>query len=207
MPDVPFDTLFIPYIYKEIYFEGLYIDILNGRKDLTIIDVGANIGVTVQYFRDYAKKVYAIEPSPEHFEALEMNKKYNKWDNVVLENAALSDKDGTAMLSRLSANLTCNSITNDYGDKRVKVKALAMDSFFKKHKIKKCDFMKFDVEGAEDLILRSEGFKKVANKIDAIEIEFHHNTWMNLVNYLGSLGFTARRYDSSAIVVLFTRNK
>ena len=71
---IPFDNLYIPYIYKEIYFDGVYIDILNGRKDMTIMDIGANIGVTVQHFQPYAKKLYAIEPSPEHFEALKKNK-------------------------------------------------------------------------------------------------------------------------------------
>ena len=66
---IKFDSLYIPYIYREIYFEGIYIDVLNQKKDLTIIDVGANIGITVQHFQPYAKKLYAIEPSREHFEA------------------------------------------------------------------------------------------------------------------------------------------
>ena len=60
-------------------------------------------------------------------------------------------------------------------------------------------------EGAEDLILRSEGFKKVAEKIKAIEVEFHYPTWAQLVQYMTELGYQARRYESSAIIVLFTR--
>lgn len=202
---IPFDSLFIPYIYKEIYIESLYVDITNGKTDMTIIDIGANIGVTVQYFRDFSKKVYAIEPSPEHFEALKKNKEFNGWDNVHLTNAAIADKNGEMILHQLDNNRTCNSLTNDYGDKGVKVKTLSMDTFFKENKIKKCDFMKFDVEGAEDMILRSEGFKKVASKIDAIMVEFHYPTWQELVKYMIGLGYTARRYQSSAIVVLFIR--
>ena len=72
-------------------------------------------------------------------------------------------------------------------------------------KIKKVDFVKFDVEGAEDLILRSEEFKKAAPKIQAIEVEFHHPTWQELVKYMMELGYEARRYESSAIIVLFIR--
>ena len=204
--EIPFDNLFIPFIYKEIYLEGVYVDLMNNRQDLTILDIGSNIGITVQYFRDYAKKVYALEPSSEHFAALKKNKEFNNWDNVEIFDVALSDKDGEAMLSYNIANRTCNSITNDYGQGSEKVKTVAFDTFFKENKINKIDFCKFDVEGAEDIILRSESFKKVADKISAIEVEFHHPNYPDLVKYMiEEFGFEARRYPSSAIIVLFSK--
>lgn len=203
--EIPFDTLFIPYIYREIYFEGVYIDVLNQKKDMVIVDVGANIGVTVDHFRHYAKKLYAIEPDPTHFTALKKNKEFNNWDNVELFEVALSNKDGEATISINPGNRTTNSITNNYGQGGSSVKTVAMDTFFEENNIDEVDFMKFDPEGAEELILYSEGFKKVAHKIKAIECEFHHGDWMNIVKYLEELGFKGRRYDSSAIIVLFTR--
>lgn len=202
---IPFDTLFIPYIYKEIYFDGLYVDILNGRKDMTILDVGANIGVTVQHFQPYAKKLYAIEPSPEHFEALKKNKEYNGWDNVELFNMALADKDGEMVLHQHAGNRTCNSLVLDYKGEGVTVQTMAFDTFMEQNKIDTVDFCKFDVEGAEDMILRSEGFKKVCERIKAIEIEFHFPTWRQLADYLVSLGYTPRVYQTAGIVLLFTR--
>ena len=202
---IPFDSLFIPYIYKEIYLEGLYVDILNTKKDLTIIDAGANIGIVTQYMRDFAKKVYAIEPSSEHFEALKANKEHNKWDNVEIFNVALADKDGEMQLNHLPANRTSHSLINNYGQGGQTVKTVAFDTFFEENKIEEVDFMKFDVEGAEDMILRSEGFLKVAPKIKAIEIEFHYPTFPQLVEHLMKLGYKARRYDSSAVVILFFR--
>lgn len=202
---ISFESLFIPYIYKEIYFEGVYVDVLNNRTDMVIMDVGANIGVVTQYMRDHAKKVYAIEPSPEHFEALKTNKEFNKWDNVEVHNLALADKDGEMVLHQLDTNRTCNSLINNYGDEGVKVPTLAFDSFMEKNGIDTVDFCKFDVEGAEDMILRSEGFKKVADRVKAIEVEFHYPTWPQLVEYMTSLGYSARRYQTSAIIILFTR--
>lgn len=202
---IPFDSLFIPYIYREIYFEGVYLDVLNQQKDLTIIDVGANIGVTVDHFRNYAKKVYAIEPSPEHFTALKKNKEFNNWDNVEIFELALADKDGEATIHTHEQNRTCNSITNDYLQGGTKVPTMAMDTFLEKNGIESVDFMKFDPEGAEELILYSEGFKKVAHKFKAIECEFHHSSWPEIVKFMQGLGFTPRRYDSSAVIVLFTR--
>lgn len=203
--DIPFDSLYIPYIYREIYFEGVYIDVLNQGKDMVIVDVGANCGVTVQHFRNYAKKVYAIEPSPEHFEALKKNKEFNDWDNVELFNMALADKDGEMTLSQNTSNRTCNSLNNNYGTIGVQVKTMRFDTFFEQNNIETVDFMKFDVENYEDVLLRSEGFLKVAPKIKQIEVEMHNAGWPQLVEHMISLGFQARRYESSAIIVTFFR--
>lgn len=202
---IPFDSLYIPYIYKEIYFDGVYIDILNGRKDMTILDVGANIGVTVQHFQPYSKKLYAIEPSPEHYEALKKNKEFNGWDNVETFNMALADKDGEMMLSFNPSNRTCNSITMNFGQGGTMVKTMAFDTFIEANNIEEVDFCKFDTEGAEEIILRSEGFKKVAHKIKAIEVAFHYPNWPALAQYIEILGFAARRYPCQEILILFTR--
>lgn len=207
--EIPFDSLYIPYIYKEIYLEGVYVDVLNQKKDLTIIDVGSNIGITVQHFQPYAKKLYAIEPSPEHFAALKENKEFNNWDNVELSNIALADQDGEMEFTQNSQNRTMNSLKGSlqYGgyNDSIKVQAQSIDHFFEEHNIEHVDFMKFDPEGAEDMILRSEGFRKVAHKIDAIMVEFHFPNWMQLVEYMRTFGFKARQYQSSAKIVLFFR--
>src|SRR3990167_5024361 len=220
---IPFDSLYIWAIYKEIYLDGVYIDVLNVRENLTIIDVGANIGITVQHFQPYCKKLYAIEPSPEHFTALKKNKEFNNWDNVELFEMALADKDGEMELAMNEGNRTMNTLMvgernengkyqvkctpfemttkNPYSN-RVKVKTQAFDTFFKENNIGIVDFCKFDVEGAEDMILRSEGFKKITDKIKAIEVEFHFPNWPQLADYLVSLGYQARRYRTDAIILL-----
>ena len=204
-PDVPFDSLFIPHIYKEIYFENVYADIFNQDSDMIIIDVGANIGIVTQYMRDYAKKVYAIEPSSEHFEALKKNKEFNGWDNVEIFNIAIADKDGEMKLNKYNDNRTMYSLTSDFGQGNELVKTMAMDTFFDVNNIDNVDFMKFDVEAAEDLILRSEGFKKVVSRIKAIEVEFHLPFGQELINYMVGFGYKAKRILADSIIVLFTR--
>ena len=204
-PDVLFDSLYIPYIYKEIYFDRIYADIFNQNHDMIIVDVGANIGIVTAYMRDYARKIYAIEPASEHFEALKKNKEFNGWDNVEIFKIAIADKNGKMKLNKNSNNLTMHSLTIDFKQDNELVETMTMDTFFGKNNIENVDFMKFDVEGAEDLILRSEGFKKVAPKIKAIEVEFHLPSWQELVKYMMGLGYQARSYKSSAIIILFTR--
>lgn len=205
---IPFDSLYIPYIYKEIYLEGIYTDIFTNRKDLVVIDVGANIGVVTQYMRNFSKVVYAIEPSPEHFKALKENVKFNKWDNVKTFEFALSNKNGKATLNQFEANRTSHSIAIEHGGDKVEVITKRFDTFLKENNIKEdIDFVKFDVEGAEDMILRSKGFKKIAKQIKAIEIEFHFPSYPDLVQHMMGFGFEARRYDASAVIVLFTRKE
>jgi FkbM family methyltransferase len=202
---VKFDELFIPYIYKEIYLEGVYVDMFNVMDGWTVMDVGANIGITAQYFRDKAKIVYALEPSTEHFEALSKNIEFNNWTNVKAFNVALADKNGEMTLNSNKGNRTCHSLTLDFRQGGEKVKTVAFDTFMEENKIDQIDFCKFDTEGAEDLILRSESFKKVAPKIKHIMVEMHHSTYPELVKYMMELGYEARRYVSSAVVVLFVK--
>lgn len=202
---IPFESLYLPFIWKEIYFDGLYVDIFNENKDMVVIDIGSNVGLVTQYMRERCKKVYAIEPSSEHFEALKQNKEFNKWDNVEVFNLAIAGKDGEVIMHKNDGNRTCNSYVLEYRGEAQPVKAQTIETFMKENNIEEVDFIKLDVEGAEDDILRTESFKRVAPKIKAIEIEFHFPNWPNLVEYLQSLGYTARRYDCSAIVLLFTR--
>ncbi len=209
-PNVNFESLCIPHIYREIYLDRVYKDIFINQKDMIVIDVGANIGIVTQYMRDFAQKVYAIEPATDNFEALLKNKEFNNWDNVELFKLAISDKNGEADLHLFNTNRTGHSLTNTWEGlikepATEKVKTITIDTFFTENKIELVDFIKFDVEGAEDLILRSEGFKKVVDKIKAIEIEFHKQNWLDLLNYLISFGFKTKRCDCSYNVFLFRK--
>lgn len=221
-PNVSFKTLFIPHIYKEIYLEKIYDDVFKNRQpeSMTILDVGANIGVVTQFMQPFAKKLYAIEPSSEHFEALAKNKDYNEWDNVEVFHIAVADQNGETELLKKPDNRTMNSIVlgkknpdgslvfpsrtrHPYAEPEI-VKTMRLDTFLHENNIETVDFMKLDVEGAEEMILKSEGFKKVASRFKSIEIEFHFPDWPNLVVYMTGLGFTAKQYKCSAVVFLFT---
>lgn len=210
---IKFDSLYYPAIFHEIYYDGVYMDIINvldkTKTDPVIVDVGANCGLTAMYFKDHAKKVYAIEPSSENFEALKANKENNGWDNVEIFKCAIADKDGEMTLRRNKNNHTMNSITNVYND-QVKgeeevVPTKTFATFFKENNITHVDFCKLDVEGAEELILPSKDFEEASKIIDNIEIEFHFQDFTKHVNHLIELGYTARRYDCNAIVIDFAR--
>lgn len=206
---IKFDQLYIPYIYNEIYFDGIYMDVTNmlkhTKKDAVIVDVGANIGVVTQHLREYGK-VYAIEPSVEHFEALKQNKEFNHWDNVEIFNFAIADKDGEMQMHHNADNLTCNSLVMGFAHESADtVQTKTFSTFFKENNITHVDFMKFDVEGAEEIIFPTKDFEEATKIIDCIEVEFHLPDYTKHVNHLIKLGYQARRYNCSAVVISFNK--
>src|SRR3990167_9882290 len=64
-------------------------------KDGVYVDIGANIGLTALYFKEYAKKYYAIDPSSQCFTALKEN---TKDLNINLFNFAISTINGSEFM-------------------------------------------------------------------------------------------------------------
>jgi FkbM family methyltransferase len=209
--NVPFDTLYIPAIFHEIYYDSVYLDVMNvldkEKTDPIVIDMGANIGITVNYFREHAKKVYAIEPATENFEAQKQSKEFNHWDNVELFNLAISSQDGEAEMRIYDKNHTSNSLVfrgrNDKEFETVKTQKLM--TFLNENNIKHVDFMKMDIEGSEKAVLMSPDFAEASKMIDNIIVEFHFSDFPEQINRMIELGYQARRYPCSAIVVDFNK--
>lgn len=166
----PFETSLIPHIYREIYISRVYRKIENGK---TAVDLGANIGLVSEFLKDKFEKVYAVEPAVEHFEALKANKEYNKWENVEIFNLAIADKDGERELYHHNDNRTSHSLIEDNGDGGEMVKTKRIDTFFKENNIEEVDMLKVDIESAEEILFKSEGFRNVRKQIKNMMVEFH----------------------------------
>lgn len=201
----PFEALWIPEILQELWIKNVYKDIFGERTDMVVIDAGANCGLATQYFYDHCKQIYSIEPSPEHFEALAKNKEVNGWDKVKLYNAALCNHDGSVTLNINTGNRTANSITNEYGHGTVNVDAITIETIVKENKIEVIDFLKMDIEGAEDQVLESPGFAEVAPKIRAMVVEYHNGGWERLHELVTNLGFQSSREATDTINILYWR--
>ena len=113
---------YIPHILKEIYIDRVYDPYFQGRSDLTVFDLGANIGLFSIYASQYSKKVVSVEPSRQIFEFLERNLEQipPKIDNISLR-AAVGAKNGSITLYGSDDNLTMFSthkvgVHNDYSE-------------------------------------------------------------------------------------------
>jgi FkbM family methyltransferase len=202
-PDGLFYRTAIPKIYYELYFEKVYQPALSGKRNLIILDIGANIGITVNDFIGHAKQIYAIEPESKNYEALEKNKTFNQWDNVKLIKAAIAEKDGEMELNLNPTNITTHSLITSHKHGSEKVRIITFETLFKENNIEKVDFVKLDIEGYETIVLLGEDFKKMSSKINMIEIEFHGQDLTKIIETMTSLGFKNKQIKSSAVIYLF----
>jgi FkbM family methyltransferase len=200
----------IGHIVAEVWKDYIYHPFLNGKKDLTIIDAGANVGFTAFYFSEYAKVVHCIEPAKEHLEVLKKMIEFNGLENIVKpHNFALSIKDDVGELTHYSnttmyslySNIKGNELLSVTGKEPTVLKRL--DTFFKEEKIEHCDFLKLDVEGVEFEILGSDSFANVASKIDQMVVEVHQYSDRNpnqIVDSLRLRGFEVLTIPNQALL-------
>jgi len=147
------------------------------KKGDVILDVGANIGyytISCAKIVGNTGKIFSFEPEPENFKLLEKNVKVNHYDNVVLNNVAVSDKNGTVnlYLSKIRGGMhriyPSHFCTEDY----VKTNLICLDDYFSTNPLReKISFVKIDVEGSELGVLK--GMKTILpNKRLIILLEF-----------------------------------
>ncbi|GIW67116.1 MAG: hypothetical protein KatS3mg095_1014 [Candidatus Parcubacteria bacterium] len=209
-------TIFNDYMYivfpeaKDIYYYGGYIYMdpeyrLNlfiikniFKEDLVFFDLGAHYGWFSLLVSNLLpqSKVYAFEPDPYVLKILEKNKR----PNIEIIDKAVSNKEGkikfysrpllssgVSTLNIESENLVFKNIP--YSE--VEVESITLDNFCFKNNIYP-DFIKIDVEGAEEMVLKgAEEVLKNHNSIIAIEIWFKpfSDVYKNSVDILKSYGY------------------
>ncbi|KAA3616672.1 MAG: FkbM family methyltransferase [Calditrichaeota bacterium] len=151
-------------------------------------DIGANLGIYSLLFSEFSKtKVFAFEPTPSTFQKLNANLAYNKRDNVVAINKAISRDNGICCFSNKPYSSVNKIIKNDQHIDSIEVEKLTISSFCSKNDIKP-DFVKIDVEGFElDVLL---GFNSILEKVQVfvIEISENRNEIIKLLNISGFIG-------------------
>lgn len=156
--------------HKGVYEEGtLWCFKKIIKKNYTVIDAGANIGLTTIFAGKLIGKmgkVYAFEPMPQTFDILCFNIKLNKLKNVSAINYGLSDFEGESeMYNNLHINRGAASLYSDKKEDGININLTTLDKIVLQYAIKKVDFIKIDIEGAEYPMLKGgENFLKGDNK-------------------------------------------
>lgn len=204
----PIESNYIGHIMAEVFKDNIYAPYLVRKRDLTILDIGANIGLTSYYFSKYGK-VYSMEPSKQHFDIFTEMIKFNKLeDKIVPINKALYIEKGKLPFGGPEDNKTMRSLhtaTWPNGKSTEEVECITIEDLFNDYKIKHVDFMKLDIEGSETEVLSHTSFKNVADKIDKVIIEYHEWSGRNpqqLMDALKSNGFKVRNIPSDAHIFL-----
>jgi FkbM family methyltransferase len=150
--------LILPKFFKDfsVVDEGPYETELFHLSPLggdTVFDCGANIGIFSTIAASFSNnQVFAFEPIRDSCKFLE--KLIDIYPNISVYHMALSDFNGKVKMSN-SSNLGQNKIIdNETKYDFVEVDCKTIDSFVEEYNIKKVDFIKADIEGAERYMLR-----------------------------------------------------
>jgi FkbM family methyltransferase len=135
---------------KRIAFEK---EILPGS---VIYDIGANVGfysLLAAELTGEKGQVYAFEPLPRNIKFLIQHVQINRYENIKIIEAAVSDHEGDAYFD-LGASTAMGHLSQG-GE--LKVNVVRLDEMLARGEILPPDYMKIDVEGAEfDVIQGSQ---------------------------------------------------
>ncbi len=188
-------------LYREIFARQSYLFTARSARPL-ILDCGANIGMSVLYFKWLYPdaEIRAFEPEPRTFAALQENVARNRLADVAVHNIALWDTDGRLDLfvpGDQGGSLVASANPARRGGTAVSVPCARLSSFIERE----VDFLKIDVEGAELRILTDLAQSGKLRLIRQMVIEYHHNipsepaALSRLLHLLEDAGFT---YQMSA---------
>ncbi len=121
-----------------------------------IVDIGANVGASVAYFRCRFPNavIHAVEPDPRAFATLQLN--HGQDSAVKLHQLALGRRNGTASLGMVPGKTNASSLLwRAQATESVEVPLQTLDAFIKAQGIEQIDILKFDIEGAEYELLQN----------------------------------------------------
>jgi FkbM family methyltransferase len=126
---------------------------VNRDRYVRAADIGANLGLHSIIMSRCGWEVLAFEPDPTHASLLRDNLKSNDIKNVIVDQAAVSDKAGVLEFVRVLGNTTGSHLAgakpNPYGNlERFPVNVRSICDI-----MLAVDFIKLDVEGQEKVIL------------------------------------------------------
>jgi len=156
-----------------------------------VIDCGANIGLFTLANKDKIKsKVICVEPDSGNLEFLKNNLKINGINNAIIEEKAISDKEGEAIFTMTECGVgSFLGEGNKKNEIKTKVKLTTIDSITRKHKLNP-SFIKIDIEGQEIEALK--GMKDTLNSFSpTVFIEIHKEEYEDMIySFLRDFGYT-----------------
>lgn len=181
------------------------------REGMTVFDVGANVGELTLLFSRFAGAgggVHAFEPSRAAFERLETVCRAANRSNVVLNNLALSDKNGFIRLhvyedNYLSFNSQAARPLKNYGlDIEPvgieEIRATTVDDYCDEKGIAQIDLLKIDTEGAELQVMKGARKMLKSGRVKCLTFEFGQTTFdmgnrpQEIEDFLGEMNYSVR---------------
>lgn len=165
------DFLSVAYQIKD-YFGDNKMKFITSNHEPVIIDCGANVGVSVIYFKTLFPhaKIEAFEPDPQIASYFRKNLSYNNIHDVVFhEKAIWKNNDG---ISFGVEGADGGSVFLD-SDKKIQIPSIRLKEILQNYT--SIDLLKLDIEGAELEVLKDS--RDELHKVKNLFVEYH--SWQN----------------------------
>ncbi len=175
-------------LVKHNSFDAIHVylikNLLNLKDEITIFDVGANVGDSIKRFTSlfFNPMIHSFEPTAELAEKIK--KKFNS-SRVKINNYALGEKKSKRNLYQYNYHRV-NSFypmedNSKYKKQRIKkdndenikeVDVISIDEYCEKNGIKRINLLKIDTQGSEAEVLRGANNLLKNKLIDVVELEY-----------------------------------
>jgi FkbM family methyltransferase len=161
------DTASFLSAYHEIFVNRIY-DFAPSSSRPYIIDLGANIGLSVLYFKSLCPnaEICALEADPNIFDYLQHNIVDNGYTDVTILNKAAWHEYSTVRF--LVDGADGGRISAESSTGTVNVEAIDVATLIEGRHV---DFLKMDIEGAEVAVLSR--CRHMLDNVDHVFVEFH----------------------------------
>lgn len=169
------------------------------KPGMQVIDIGANYGVytlTMAKIIGPTGKVWAFEPASTTAAFLNQSIKLNLMNNILLTQAGLSNRKGTAKL-KIEPNSELNYITNhpDSDTTCETIQLLSIDDCEMEFRWNDIDFIKLDAEGEESNIVKGAAhFLSSQSPLIMFELKHGNKVNLQLINQFAEIGYGTYRY-------------
>jgi len=166
----PFRYLFHEILVNHEYY--FYVD----NETPFIIDCGSNIGMSVLFFKLLypGAHILAFEPGADAFTCLRYNTEANGLENVRLEQKAVSDMEGVIPFYVDQVHPGSLIMSTRRQGRHTGVLTV-QSTILSKYVTRQVDFLKLDVEGAEDAVLEDLNRAGKLGHISQMAVEYHHH--------------------------------
>lgn len=166
-------------LFTEIFFKETYY-LAPTDTSISVIDCGANIGMSLLYIKIRAPRarVMCFEPNPAARAVLERNIEENKWqDEVRVLPYALGKKKGTAdfFVDAKTATSSGGSTGRHTKNKNQSLNSYTVEvDILSRHIDSAIDFLKIDIEGAEFDVLEELVAQEKLRSVSVLQLEYHY---------------------------------
>jgi len=161
------DSASFLFIHKELFKDEIYA-FITANKQPYILDAGANIGLSVLYFKMHYPNatVVAFEPDPITFEVLNQNVKTFELNGVELIDKAVWNAETKLRFFAEGADGGRLATPSDQ-QQIIEVDTVRLRPYLNR----KVDFLKIDIEGAETTVL--EDCADLLVNVERLFVEYH----------------------------------